>query len=323
MSGAPHQTAGPKAWLIYAFATTVLWGVWGAFTGLSAERGFPETLVYCVWSVTMIPPALYALARAGWRLDRDPRSVVHGMIIGLLGAGGQMVLFYALTMGPAYLIFPLISLSPVVTIALSYPLLGERTNMLGAAGILLALLALPLFDFSPQSLGENIGLGESQLGASKALGWFLLSLIVMASWGVQAFFMKLANRSMSAESIFFYMMVTGLLLAPVAWAMTDFTQAVNWGADGPYLAAGIQLLNAIGALTLVYAFRYGQAIVVSPLTNAVAPLMTAVISLVAIGTLPGRLKLVGLVLACIAAFLLALAPEEATTVDMKTKPTAF
>jgi drug/metabolite transporter (DMT)-like permease len=103
--------------------------------------------------------------------------------------------------------------------------------------------------------------------------------------------------------------------------MTDFTKPVNWGADGPYLAAGIQLLNAIGALTIVYAFRYGQAIIVSPLTNAGAPLMTAVISLIAIGTLPGRLKLVGLVLACIAALLLALTPDEGTTVDTTTKPT--
>jgi drug/metabolite transporter (DMT)-like permease len=230
------------------------------------------------------------------------------LIIGLLGAGGQMVLFYALTRGPAYLIFPVISLSPSVTIALSYLLLRERTNSVGAAGIVLALLALPLFDFSLQGLGE-----------SKGMGWFLLSLIVMGCWGVQAYLMKLANRSMRAESIFFYMMVTGLLLAPVAWAMTDFSRPVNWGADGPYLAAGIQLLNSIGALTLVYAFRYGQAIVVSPLTNAGAPLITAVISLVAIGTLPGRLKLVGLVLACIAALLLALTPEDATAVDSKTK----
>jgi len=210
-----------------------------------------------------------------------------------------MVLFSALTMGPAYLIFPLISLSPVITIAMSYALLGERTNWVGAAGIVLALLALPLFDFSPQGLGE-----------SKGVGWFVLALIVMAAWGVQAFFMKLANRSMSAESIFFYMMVTGLMLAPVAWVMTDFGKPINWGADGPWLAAGIQVLNAIGALTLVYAFRYGQAIVVSPLTNAGAPLMTAVISLVAIGTLPGHLKLVALLLAGIAAVLLALTPEE-------------
>ena len=305
-----QQVTRPKAWLLYAFATTILWGVWGAFTGLSAERGFPETLVYCVWSVTMIPPALYALARTGWRLDRDPRSLAHGMIIGLLGAGGQMVLFYALTTGPAYLIFPLISLSPVVTIAMSYVLLGERTNIVGAAGIVLALLALPLFDFSAEGLGEG-----------KALGWFLLSLLVMGAWGVQAFFMKLANRTMGAESIFFYMMVTGLLLAPVAWVMTDFSKPINLGADGPWLAAGIQVLNAIGALTLVYAFRYGQAIVVSPLANAGAPLMTAVISLIVIGTLPGPLKIVGLVLASIAAVLLALAPEEGAAVE--TKPTAL
>jgi uncharacterized membrane protein len=305
---AAPQVRAPKAWLIYAFATTILWGVWGAFTDLPTQRGFPETLVYCVWSLTMIPPALYALARAGWQLDRDARSVVYGMIIGLLGAGGQLVLFYTLTLGPAYLVFPLISLSPVVTIALSFLLLRERTNALGAAGIVLALLALPLFDFSSQGLGEG-----------KVLGWFTLSLMVMAAWGVQAFFMKLANHTMRAESIFFYMMVTGLMLAPVAWAMTDFSKSVNWGADGPYLAAAIQVLNAIGALLLVYAFRYGQAIIVSPLTNAGAPLMTAVISLVVIGAMPGPLKLVALALASIAAVLLAIAPEEGSTDDATAK----
>ena len=307
---APQRVPAPKTWLLYAFVTVVLWGVWGAFTDVSAQRGFPETLVYCVWSLTMIPPALYALARTGWRLDRDPRSILYRLIIGLLGAGGQMVLFYALRLGPPYLIFPLISLSPVITITLSYLTLGERTNIVGVIGIVLALLALPMFDFSPQGLGD-----------SKGVGWFVLALIVMGSWGVQAFFMKLANHSMSAESIFFYMMATGLLLAPVAWVMTDFGQPINWGIDGPYLAAGIQVLNAIGALALVYAFRYGQAIVVSPLTNAGAPLTTAVISLIAVGTLPGHLKLVGLVLAGVAAVLLAIAPEETAAADMKSKPT--
>ena len=300
LTNAPEHA--PKAWLVYAFSTAILWGVWGAFAGLSAQRGFPETLVYCVWSITMIGPALYALARAEWQLDRDAASVLHGMIIGLLGAGGQMLLFYALTTGPAFLIFPVISLSPAITIVLAYILLGERTNRMGAAGIVLALIALPLFDLSLESLSESEG-----------VGWFLLSLIVMAAWGVQAFYMKLANQTMRAESIFFYMMLSGLLLAPVAWAMTDFSKPVNWGADGPYLAAVIQLLNSIGALTLVYAFRYGQAIVVSPLTNAGAPLLTAVISLALTGTLPGRLKLLALALACIAAFLLSLAPERSPT----------
>jgi drug/metabolite transporter (DMT)-like permease len=279
LGAVPRQAMGPKRWLVYALATTILWGVWGAFTGLPEERGFPETLVYCVWSLTMLPPAIYALARADWQLDCDARSLIDGMIIGLLGAGGQMV-----------------------TIALSFLLLRERTNSVGTAGIVLALIALPLFDFSLKGLSEG-----------SRLGWFLLSLIVMAAWGVQAYFMKAANHHMRAESIFFYMTVAGIVLAPLAWAMTDFTRPINWGADGPYLAAATQMLNAIGALTLVYAFRYGQAIVVSPLTNAGAPLMTAVISLVAIGALPSRLKLVAIALACIAALLLALTPEDAAS----------
>src|ERR1700689_1137444 len=190
-----------RAWLAYALLTTAFWGVWGAFTGLPASRGFPETLIYVVWAITMIPPALFALRRAGWRLQRDARSLIYGALIGLLGAGGQMLLFHAVRIGPAYLIFPVISLSPAVTVALSLGLLHERTGKLGALGIVLALCSLPLFDYS----------GGTSAGAYGQL-WFLPAVGVLAAWGVQAFFMKLANATMDAESIFFYMMVTGLLL---------------------------------------------------------------------------------------------------------------
>jgi drug/metabolite transporter (DMT)-like permease len=116
---------------------------------------------------------------------------------------------------------------------------------------------------------------------------------------------------MDAESIFFYMTVSGLLLIPVALAMTDFSASINWGANGPYLAAAIQILNSIGALTLVYAFRYGKAIVVSPLTNAGAPLITAVLSILLLGTAPTTTKLAGIALALVAAVFLAIEPEPA------------
>jgi len=286
-----------RSWLGYALTTVALWGIWGAASSVSAERGFPDTLVYCVWALTMIPPALFILWRNGWKLDRSPRAIVYGLLIGLLGAGGQMVLFHALTVGPAYFIFPIISLSPVVTIALSFALLRERTGWMGALGIVLALVALPLLDLS---FGQG----------AEGLGWFVYALLIMVAWGVQAYFMKLANNSVSAESIFFYMALGAVLLIPVAWRMTDFSQPVNMGWDGPWLAAGIQVLNAIGALTLVFAFRYGKAIVVAPMTNAGAPLVTAVLSLVFAGVVPGPLKLVGLVLALVASLLLALEPEQ-------------
>lgn len=288
-----------RAGLVYALVTTLFWGVWGAFAGMPAEHGFPETLIYVVWAITMIPPALYALGRTGWKVPTEPRSILLGAVIGLTGAGGQMLLFHAVHTGPTYLIFPLIALSPIVTIALSLLWLQERTTRIGALGILIALVALPLFDYQP-------GQGLSGHGVA----WFLYSLIILVAWGVQAFFIKLANRSMSAEGIFFYMTLMGLALVPVALWMTDFSQPINYGRDGPYLAAATQILNSVGALTLVYAFRYGKAIVVSPLTNAGAPLITALIALALLGLVPQPLKITGIVLAFIAAALLAIEPEE-------------
>ena len=76
-----------RAWLAYALVTTAFWGVWGAFTGMPANHGFPETLIYVVWAVTMIPPALFALRRVGWRLQHDARSMCYGALIGLAGGG--------------------------------------------------------------------------------------------------------------------------------------------------------------------------------------------------------------------------------------------
>ena len=296
-----------KPWLVYALTTTLFWGVWGAFAGLPAENGFPDTLIYCVWALTMIPPALYVMNRAGWKLQKDKKSIFFGCLIGLLGAGGQMVLFKAVTVGPTYLIFPIISLSPIITVALSFLFLKERTGKLGTLGIILAIISLPLFEYSKGSV-------ESEFG----ILWFILAILVLAAWGIQAYFMKLANETMTAESIFFYMMLTGVTIIPVALLMTDFSAEINWGPNGPWLAAGIQILNAIGALCLVFAFRYGKAMVVSPLTNAGAPLITAIIAMFILGFVPNPIKIAGIVLAIISAFLLAVDPGEESTISEET-----
>lgn len=287
-----------KLWLIFALVTTSFWGLWGALIEIPEKAGFPATLGYSVWALTMIPPALVALRLVNWRLDTNPRSICFGAVIGFLGAGGQLILFQALRMGPAYLVFPLISLSPVVTILMSYWFLKERASRLGWLGIALALVAISLLSY--QEPGSSVADGYL---------WMLLALLVFLAWGIQAYYMKVANQTMKAEGIFFYMMVTAILLIPIAVWMTDFSQPINWGFKGPYLAAMIQVLNSIGALCLVYAFRYGKAIIVSPMTNAIAPVITVVISLALYRVVPHGVVLSGMVLALAAAFLMAIEEE--------------
>jgi uncharacterized membrane protein len=292
-----------KPWLIYALVTTGFWGVWGAFAEFPTRHGFPETLVYVVWTLTMIPPALYAMQRVGWRVQRDSRSVLLGALIGFTGAGGQMLLFHAVHTGPTYLIFPIIALSPVVTIGLSMVFLKERVGKVGALGVLLALIALPLFNYSP-------GGGGAGAAGLQGVAWFVYALIILLAWGVQGYFMKLANATMDAENIFLYMTVTALMLIPAALWMTDFSAPIQYGWWGPGLAAITQILNAVGALTLVYAFRYGRALVVAPLANAGAPMITAIVSMIVLAVTPNMVTIVAIVLAFLAAALLAMEPEE-------------
>lgn len=278
---------------MFALITTVFWGVWGAFIEIPEKNGFPATLGYSVWAITMIPCAMIALGIGRWKLDRDPKSILQGCIVGLTGAGGQLILFQALREGPAYIVFPVVSLYPVLTILLSIFLLKESTTRKHWVGIAIALIAILLLSYS-----------SPKEGPTKNYLWLILAFLVFLLWGVQAYFMKRANHSMSAESIFFYMMITGLMFIPVAVAMTDFNKPINWGFKGPWLAALIQVLNAIGALTLVYALRYGKAIIVVPAT-AMAPVITIILSLVLYGVFPHPVIIVGLCLAVIAIYLMA------------------
>jgi drug/metabolite transporter (DMT)-like permease len=286
-------TAGGKLWLVFAVVTTAFWGVWGAFIEIPEKAGFPATLGYSVWALTMIPCAVVALMIIHWKLEYDLRSIFLGSAVGFLGAGGQLILFQALRSGPAYLVFPIISVYPVVTIILSVSLLKERASRRAWVGIFFALVAMVLLSYQPP--GNSVAQGTL---------WFLLAIFVFFMWGIQAYVMKFSNMTMKAESIFFYMMATAVVLIPVALLMTDFSQRINWGFKGPYLAAMIQVLNSIGALCLVYALRFGKAIIVVPMT-ALAPVLTIIISLALYSVIPHPVIIAGMVFATLAIYLMA------------------
>jgi drug/metabolite transporter (DMT)-like permease len=284
-------------WIPYAGLLVLFWGVWGAFSSLPTSRyGYPDPMVYVIWSITMLIPAYFSLR--GQKIDRRPIAAVYGLLIGLTGAGGQLVLFKALTIGPAYIIFPIVALSPAITVLMAFAALRERLTALSWIGVALALVAIVLFSVSS---------GDSQETSGTYL-W--LAILVCIAWGVQAYFMrKAAVVGVNDATTFGWMTVSGLLLIPVALIMMGgLPLSFPWQA--PALTAITQLLNAVGALFLVMAMSRGKATIVAPVTNALAPVLTIVLSLIVFQTLPTGFQVAGIVLALVGSSLMVYSTEK-------------
>ncbi|MBQ0887209.1 DMT family transporter [Streptomyces sp. RM72] len=289
---------GTRGWILYASLLVLFWGVWGAFSSEPNSRyGYPNEMIYIIWAFTMLIPAYFAMR--GNRFDRRPVAAMYGLIAGLTGAGGQLLLFQALSDGPAYLIFPLVSLSPVITVLMATVLLRERITRLAVVGVVAALVAIVLLSI-PSGSDDSDSHGP----------WLLIAILVCVAWGVQAFCMrKAALVGVNDATTFGWMTISGLLLVPVAFAlMGGLPSGAPWQA--PALTAVTQVLNAVGALFLVMAFSRGKATVVAPVTNALAPVLTIVLSLAVYQTLPSVWGTLGIVLALAGSTLMVYSDEK-------------
>jgi drug/metabolite transporter (DMT)-like permease len=286
-----------RSWMVYATLLVLFWGVWGAFSSQPNTRyGYPNEMIYIIWAFTMLIPAYFALRGNRW--DRRPIAAMWGLLAGLTGAGGQLLLFKALSDGPAYLIFPVVSLSPVITVLMATMLLRERIARLAVIGVVIALVSIVLLSIPGGGSSDSHG------------PWLLLAVLICVAWGMQAFCMrKAALDGVNDATTFGWMTISGLLLVPVAFAMMG---GLPHGApfQAPALTAVTQVLNAIGALFLVMALSRGKAAVVAPITNALAPVLTIVLSLAVYQTLPNVWGTIGIVLALVGSTLMVYSDEK-------------
>ncbi|MGW6443432.1 DMT family transporter [Lentzea sp. NPDC055074] len=298
-SGVSTSFFRANSWVPYAGLLVLFWGVWGAFSALPTKLyAYPDPMVYVVWSLTMLIPAWVSLR--GKKFDRSRTAAGYGLLIGLTGAGGQLLLFKALTIGPAYVIFPIVALSPAITVLMAFGLLRERLGALSWTGVVLALVAVVLFSVST--------------GDSTDSGWLylLLAVLVCVAWGVQAFFMrKAAVAGVDDPTTFGWMTISGLALIPVALLMMGGLP-LDFPWQAPALTAGTQLLNAVGALFLVMAMSRGKASIVAPVTNALAPVLTIVLSLLVFGAQPSVFQVAGIVLALAGSTLMVYRAEKSS-----------
>ncbi len=296
------KRAGVPRWAVLTTAAMLLFGINAAFIEIPEKfvnPPFPVTLGYAVWSLTMAACAIYALRRARWKLQRDNRALAYGLGLGFLGSAGTLLLFVALRQGPAYIVVPVASMYPIVSVMLAVAWPGERASRLAAAGIVFALAAIVLL--SMQDPGNT---------PVRGWVWLIWSLLAMLMFGVQGWLIKLSAGALEEESVFFCMAAAAVALAPLAVWMTDFSQPVNWGLAGPWLTAVIQLPNAAGALLAIYAYRAGRVIIVAPVIG-LYPLVTIVLSLLVYQRVPDLRTTAGMALALAAIAMMAVAESAA------------
>jgi drug/metabolite transporter (DMT)-like permease len=87
---------------------------------------------------------IWTRRRAATPLPRGPRVLAGLAVIGLLDTGANAAFAIATTGGLLSLVAVLGGLFPVVTVALAYVVLGERLAPLQRAGVVLALVGVPL-----------------------------------------------------------------------------------------------------------------------------------------------------------------------------------
>jgi bacterial/archaeal transporter family protein len=141
-------------WLWFAMLALIFWGITGvtqklSTNSISSERSF---LWFC-WAMVALSAAVLVVARPHWDLGRV--VVLSAIAGGALNGLGAWTSFRALESGgKASIVISLISLYPLLTVALAVLLLGERLTWMQMAGAVVAIAAAILLSLEATSKVE-------------------------------------------------------------------------------------------------------------------------------------------------------------------------
>jgi bacterial/archaeal transporter family protein len=129
------------AWLLFAAVALVFWGITGVTQKLSTNRISSQlSFLWFAWAMVVISALLALTVPIHWHL----RPVILALSIagGVLNGLGALTSFAALESGgKASVVISLISLYPLLTVAVAVLFLHERLAPLQALGAVLAIIA--------------------------------------------------------------------------------------------------------------------------------------------------------------------------------------
>jgi transporter family protein len=129
------------AWLLFAAIALIFWGVTGVTQKLSTNRISSQlSFLWFAWAMVSISALLAFTVPIHWHLS--PLILVLSITGGMLNGLGALTSFAALESGgKASVVISLISLYPLLTVAVAVLFLHERLAPLQALGAVLAIIA--------------------------------------------------------------------------------------------------------------------------------------------------------------------------------------
>jgi drug/metabolite transporter (DMT)-like permease len=285
--------------VVIGLASALVYGSADFLGGLAAKRMSAVLTTAIVALIGFAALGLAALATGGtW----SAAAVLLGALSGVTGAIAIGLLYACLAIGPMSILSPLtavVSAIVPVTVGLFG---GERLGTVGYVALGLALVAIILVGFVPESgaVRPSIKGVLMAVGAGAGIGAFLI--IIDKAPDDSGLIPLVFNRAVSAAIMFTVFLATWLIARrrragedpePVAWR------------TGLLLALGCGLLDALANVGLLVGIRLGELSVIAVLT-ALYPAGTIILAAIVLKERIAPVQYVGLVLAIAAAGMLAL-----------------
>jgi bacterial/archaeal transporter family protein len=287
------------SWFWYSILCLLCFAAYVFASKLGLKQGVPDSTMFYLFIWGSLPVALVLLAVKGFQVEKSPKGILCGILVGILGGAGQMAMLRALAVpgGNTSVISTITGLYPMVTVVLAVLLLRERVTAVQSLGLVLSATAIVIFARTPET-----PLLLSWASPNEIQDWLRPAAVVLGSWGAVGIFQKLATNHISAGSTLIWQTLGFSLFLPFVYPLESLSAFVALGVAYGFLGG---TLTNLGSWFLFAALRNGGKVsIVAPLT-ALYPLIVVFLAPFILYESISLLQGVGVVCALVAIVLLS------------------
>jgi len=291
----------PK-WLIYSTISMLIWAIWSLLSPL-ASQDLSGSMVQMLSSAGLVPFAVLLLFSKNLKkYNHLGKGVLLALATGVTAGLGNVMLYNALgSNGPASLVFPIISMAPLIPVLTAPFLFREKIRGLQAFGVVVALVAILLLN--------TTSFPSASVAAPRFFSkWMLYTVLALVIFGITFLTQKGATYFIS-EELCTIVFAAGFLLLDVILIFTDHSLTWTIPTRAGWVSVFIGFLMGAGSLTLFIAYRYGKASIVTPFSQ-LFPIITVLVAVPLYHEHIDSLRGIGIVAALLAGVILSLEKTE-------------